>query len=53
MQVSTFNSKYLSKSEFVNRHYASEYCINALSFLTGRLRRCVRRVWIAVEQHLL
>lgn len=38
MQVSTFNSKYLSKSEFVNKHYASEYCISALSPFTGRLR---------------
>lgn len=38
MQVSTFNSKYLSKSEFINKHYASEYCISTLSPLTGRLR---------------
>lgn len=27
MQVSTFNSKYLSRSEFVNTHFASEYCV--------------------------
>lgn len=38
MQVSTFNSKYLSKSEFVNKHYFSEYCIGTLPSLTNRLR---------------
>lgn len=26
MQTSSFNSKYLSQSEFINKHYASEYC---------------------------
>lgn len=26
MQTSSFNSKYLSQPEFINKHYASEYC---------------------------
>ena len=43
MQVSTFNSKafgldYVYEDNGNDKHYASEYCISALSPLTGRLR---------------